>query len=341
MARLPTHRRTSLIQLATGITWITLSLWCSNTWAQANSPANAAVSTWPNKPIKLIVPFASGGANDLLARAAAEGATKVLGQPVVIDNKPGAGGTLGTMLGIKSAPDGYTFLISAAGVISNTMIKKSAPYKDNELMPVVMIGLAPSIIVTSAKSKHTTLKEFIENAKQGQGAHFATAGTGSTPHFVAEMMNMKYGTKLIPVPYKSGSESSTAVMGGQVEGTSEASIVSLPHIQPGGKFRALATTWTKRMSAAPDLPTTAELGYPDVQIAHWAGVHAPVGVPPEIMDKMAAAVDAAMKNPEIANRLKSMGIEPIGGTRASFNEFVNAERTKLGAIIRASGMKED
>lgn len=155
------------------------------------------------------------------------------------------------------------------------------------------------------------------------------------------MMNMKYGTKLIPVPYKSGSESSTAVMGGQVEGTSEASIVSLPHIQPGGKFRALATTWTKRMSAAPDLPTTAELGYPDVQIAHWAGVHAPVGVPPEIMDKMAAAVDAAMKNPEIANRLKSMGIEPIGGTRASFNEFVNAERTKLGAIIRASGMKED
>ena len=259
----------------------------------------------------------------------------------MIDNKPGAGGTLGTMLGIKSAPDGYTFLISAAGVISNTMIKKSAPYKDNELVPVVMIGLAPSIIVTSAKSKNTTLKEFIENAKQGQGAHFATAGTGSTPHFVAEMMNMKYGTKLIPVPYKSGSESSTAVMGGQVEGTSEASIVSLPHIQPGGKFRALATTWTKRMSAAPDLPTTAELGYPDVQIAHWAGIHAPVGVPTEIMDKMAAAVDAAMKNPEIANRLKSMGIEPIGGTRASFNEFVNAERAKLGAIIRASGMKED
>jgi tripartite-type tricarboxylate transporter receptor subunit TctC len=260
---------------------------------------------------------------------------------VVIENKPGAGGTLGTMLGIKSAPDGYTFLISAAGVISNTMIKKSAPYKDNELVPVVMIGLAPSIIVTSAKSKNTTLKEFIENAKQGQGAHFATAGTGSTPHFVAEMMNMKYGTKLTPVPYKSGSESSTAVMGGQVEGTSEASIVSLPHIQPGGKFRALATTWTKRMSAAPDLPTTAELGYPDVQIAHWAGIHAPVGVPPEIMDKMAAAVDAAMKSPDIANRLKSMGIEPIGGTRASFNVFVNEERAKLGAIIRASGMKED
>jgi tripartite-type tricarboxylate transporter receptor subunit TctC len=221
------------------------------------------------------------------------------------------------------------------------MIKKSAPYKDNELVPVVMIGLAPSIIVTSAKSKHNNLKDFIDFAKQGQGAHFATAGTGSTPHFVSEMMNMHYGTTLIPVPYKSGSEGSTAVMGGQVEGTSEASIVSLPHTQPGGKFKALATTWTKRMSAAPDLPTTAELGFPEIQIAHWAGIHAPVGVPPEIMDKLAAAVDAAMKNPAITDRLKIMGIEPMGGTRASFNEFVNAERTKLGNIIRASGMKED
>ena len=316
MTYLPSTRRSALVKSATGLTLAALSMLVSNSWAQTNSPANTAANAWPNKPVRFIVPFASGGPKDLLARAAAEGATKELGQPVVIETKP-------------------------AGVISNTMIKKSAPYKDNELVPVVMIGLAPSIIVTSAKSKHTNLKEFIENAKQGQGAHFATAGTGSTPHFEAEMMNMKYGTKLIPVPYKSGSESSTAVMGGQVEGTSEASIVSLPHIQPGGKFRALATTWTKRMSAAPDLPTTAELGYPEVQIAHWAGVHAPVGVPPEIMDKMAAAVDAAMKNPDIANRLKSMGIEPIGGTRASFNEFVNTERAKLGAIIRSSGMKED
>ena len=160
MTRPNASRRATLIQSAAGFTLATLSLWVSNSWAQTNSPSNpalASVGNWPNKPIKLIVPFASGGANDLLARAAAEGATKVLGQPVVIDNKPGAGGTLGTMLGIKSAPDGYTFLISASGVISNTMIKKSAPYKDNELVPVVMIGLAPSIIVTSAKSKNTTL----------------------------------------------------------------------------------------------------------------------------------------------------------------------------------------
>ena len=305
------------------------------------SGSNVMAQAWPNKPIKFIVPFAAGGANDLLARAAAEGASKHLGQVVVIENKHGAGGSLGTVLVTKSAPDGYTFLISAAGVISNTMIKKSVPYKDSDLVPVVMIGLAPSIIVTSAQSKYKNLKEFVEASKVGDGFHFATAGTGSTPHFVAEMLNMRYGSKLIPVPYKSGSESSTAVMGGQVEATSEASIVSLPHIQPGGKFKPLATTWIKRMSAAPDLPTAAEQGIPELQIAHWAGVHAPVGVPLEVLDKMAAAVDAAMKMPAISDRLKSMGIEPIGGTRASFNEFVNAERARLGAIVKASNMKED
>ena len=165
----------SILAMSVTCIGLTLALGFSlNSWAQSSN----AAANWPSKPVKFIVPFAAGGANDLLARAAAEGASKVLGQPVVVENKPGAGGTLGTMLGIRSAPDGYTFLISAAGVVSNTMIKKTSPYKDNELVPVVMIGLAPSIIVTSSKSKHTSLKEFIENAKQEQGAHFATAVTG-------------------------------------------------------------------------------------------------------------------------------------------------------------------
>jgi hypothetical protein len=130
-------------------------------------------------------------------------------------------------------------------------------------------------------------------------------------------------------------------MGGQVSGTSEASIVALPHIKQGGKFKALATTWTKRISAYPELSTATEQGFPDLQIAHWAGIHAPVGVPPEIMDKLATAVDIAMKSPQVADRLKSQGIEPVGGTRASFNEFVDAERARLGSIVKASNMKDD
>ncbi len=302
---------------------------------------NVSAEEWPTKPIRFIVPFSAGGANDLMARAAAEGASKELGYPVIIENKPGAGGNLGSAFVAKSAPDGYTFLISAAGVITNSMIKKVNPYKDSDLVPVVMIGLSPSVIVVSSTSPYNNLREFVDASKKGQGFNFATAGTGSTPHFVAEILNTKYGAKLIPVPYKSGSESASAVMGRHVEGTSEASIVALPHIRTGDKFKALATTWTKRLTVYPELATATEQGFGELQIAHWAGVHAPAGVSPAIMDKLAAAVDAAMKSPAVADRLKNMGIEPVGGSRADFNRFVDAERARLGEVVRAAHMTED
>jgi tripartite-type tricarboxylate transporter receptor subunit TctC len=300
-----------------------------------------AQQPWPAKPVRFIVPFAAGGANDLMARAAAEGATKALGQSVIVENRPGAGGSIGAEMVAHGPADGYTFLISAAGVISNAMIKKSLPYKDEELVPVVMIGLAPSVIVVPKTAKYNNLRDFVEASKKGPGFNFATAGTGSTPHFVAEMLNVKYGAKLQPVPYKSGSESTTAVLGGQVEGTSEASIIALPHILNDGKFKALATTWTKRISAYPQLSTAVEQGFSDVQIAHWAGVHAPRGVPADIMDKVAAAVDKAMKDPAAAAKLKGVGIEPIGGTRAEFVKFVDAERKRLGEIVKAANMREE
>lgn len=303
-------------------------------------PMAAQAQAWPAKTIRFVVPFSSGGANDLMARAAAEGAAKALGQPVIIDNRPGAGGSLGADLVAKSAPDGYTFLISAAGVISNSMIKKSLPFKDEDLVPVAMIGLAPSVVVVPKSAPYENLRDFVEASKKGVGFNFATAGTGSTPHFVAEMLNVKYGAKLQPVPYKSGSESTTAVLGGQVDGTSEASIIALPHIRGDGKFKALATTWTQRISAYPQLSTAVEQGFPELQIAHWAGLHAPRGTPPEILDKVAAAVDKAMQDPAAVAKLKGMGIEPIGGTRAEFVKFVDAERKRLGEIVKAAQMQE-
>ena len=296
---------------------------------------------WPTKPIRMIVPFSAGGANDLMARSAAEGASKALGQPVIVENKPGGGTTLGADVVAKAAPDGYTFLISAAGVISNSMIKKTMPYKDADLTPVAMIGLAPSVILVPADAPYKDLKEFIAASKKSNdGFHWATAGTGSTPHFVSGVLQTKYGAKLDIVPYKSGSESINAVLGKQVEATSEASIVALPFIK-SGKLKALADTWTARISAYPELSTAAEQGFGELRIAHWAGVHAPHNTPPAILDKMAAAVDAAMKTPEIANRLKGVGIEPIGGTRASFNKFVDEERARLGAVVKATGMKDE
>ena len=308
--------------------------------ASALACGGVAAQSWPAKPIRLVVPFSAGGANDLMARAAAEGASKTLGQPIVIENKPGAGATLGADIVAKSAPDGYTFLVSAAGVISNSMIRKNLPYKDSDLVPVAMIGLAPSVILVPADAPYKDLKEFIAASKTGVGFHWATAGTGSTPHFVAGMLQTKYGAKLDVVPYKSGSESITALIGKQVEATSEASIVALGFIK-NGKLKALANTWTTHISAYPQLLTAAEQGFPEVRIAHWAGVHAPRGTPETVLDKMSAAIDAAMKTPAIADKLKGQGIEPVGGTRASFVQFVDAERARLGAVVKATGMKED
>jgi len=300
----------------------------------------ASAQQWPTKPIHFVVPFSAGGANDLMARAAADGASKALGQPIVIDNKPGAGAMLGTDVVAKSAPDGYTFLISAAGVVSNSMIRKNVPYKDSDLVPVAMIALAPSVVVAPAEAPYKDLKDFVAASKKGKGLHFATAGTGSTPHFVEGLLEKNHGAKLDVVPYKSGSESITAVLGNQVDATSEASIVVLPYIK-SGKLKPLATTWTQRISAYPELSTAVEQGFDDIRIAHWAGVHAPAGTPPAILDKMAEAVDKAMKDPATVQRLKGMGIEPIGGTRASFVKFVDEERARLGAVVKSTGMKED
>ncbi len=296
---------------------------------------------WPTKTVRFIVPFTPGGANDLMARAAAEGASKALGQTIVVENRGGAGGSLGADIVAKSTPDGYTFLISAAGVISNSMIKKSLPFKDEDLVPVVMIGVAPSVIVVPKSAPYDTLRDFVDASKKGQGFNFATAGTGSTPHFVAEMLNVKYGAKLQPVPYKSGSESTTAVLSGQVEGTSEASIIALPHIRGDGRFKPLATTWTKRISAYPQLSTAVEQGFADLQIAHWAGLHAPRGTPPEIMDKLASAVDKSMHDPANIDKLRKLGIEPVGGTRQEFAAFVDAERKRLGEVVKAAHLKEE
>ena len=298
-----------------------------------------ALAAFPDKPIKVVVGFPAGGPLDQHARLLADKLQAVLGQPILVDYKPGAGGSVGAESVAKSAPDGYTFLISAAGVISNSMIRK-VPYKDSDLVPVAMVGLAPSVIVAPADAPYKDLKEFVAASKKGKGLHFATAGTGSTPHFVEGMLEKNHGAKLDVVPYKSGSESITAVLGSQVDATSEASIVVLPYVK-AGKLKPLATTWTQRISAYPQLSTAVEQGFDDIRIAHWAGVHAPAGTPQAILDKMADAVDKAMKDPETVKRLKGMGIEPIGGTRESFVKFVDEERARLGAVVKATGMKEE
>jgi tripartite-type tricarboxylate transporter receptor subunit TctC len=260
-----------------------------------------ARAEWPERPLHWIVPFGPGGANDLIARVAAEAVRKGLGQAIVIENRPGA--VVGTAAVAKAAPDGYTFLIGAAGVITNSMLLKDLSYADSDLVPVGMIAVAPSIIVVNPSVPASNMKEFIAwaSAQGASGVTWATAGSGSTPHFVAEMVKEASGIFMTIVPFRSGSDGVNAVLANTASATSEASIVALPQIQ-AGLLKAIATTYTKRISAYPTLPTTAEQGYPTVEIGHWAGLLAPRGTPQPIIDKMNAELQAALKAPEVAEK---------------------------------------
>jgi tripartite-type tricarboxylate transporter receptor subunit TctC len=299
----------------------------------------AHADTWPAKPIHFVVPFGPGGANDLVARYVADAAARELGQPIIVENKPGAGSVIGAEYVARAAPDGYTFLAPAAGVITNAMIKKSMPYKEEDLVPVVMMAVSPSVIVVPADSPYKNLKDFIEASKKKPQA-FSTAGTGSTPHFVAEMLKLKGGAHLNIIPYKSGSEGVIAVIGKQVDATSEGSPVVIPQIQ-GGKLRPLASTWNRRVAALQDVPTAEELGYKDLVIGHWSGLFAPKGTAPEILDKMNAAVNKALKSPELRARLIPQGIDPQGGSREDFRKFLAAEKARLAPVAKAANMQAD
>jgi tripartite-type tricarboxylate transporter receptor subunit TctC len=272
---------------------------------------SAAHADWPDRPIHWVVPFGPGGANDLIARVAAEAASKKLGQPIVIENRAGA--TTGTQAVARATPDGYTFLIGAAGVITNSLLLKDLPYKDSDLVPVGMIAVAPSIIVVNPGVPAGNMAEFVAWAKaQGdKGVTWSTAGSGSTPHFVAEMFKEATGANITIVPYRSGSDGVNAVLSNSASVTSEASIVVLPQIK-AGKLKAIATTYEKRVSAYPSLSTTAEQGFPTVQIGHWAGLMAPRGTPEPIIAQMNAAL-ASVNSAEVHDRLAASGIESAAG----------------------------
>jgi len=300
----------------------------------------AACADWPDHPIKWVVPFGPGGANDLIARAAADAVSKRLGQPVVIDNKPGAGAIIGADFVAKAKPDGYTWLVGAAGVVTNSILRTDMPYADADLVPVGMIAVAPSVIVVHPSVPANNLKEFVAWARtQPGGINWATAGGGSTPHFVAEMLR-DAGMNITIIPYKSGSEGMTAVLSNNVHATSEASIVVLPQVK-AGKLKAIATTYSKRISSYDALPTAQEQGFAGVPIGHWAGLFAPKGTPPAIIERMSKELEAAVRSADFRDKMLPSGIEPEPGTTASFIAFINAERERLRTLAKKANMQAD
>ena len=294
--------------------------------------AQQAHAAWPDRPIHWIVGFGPGGANDLIARIAADGTGKKLNQTIIVENRPGAGAVIGTSYVAHAQPDGYTFLVGAASTITNSLLLKDLPYKDSDLVPVGMIAVAPSVIIVNPSVPANNMQEFVAWAKAQNGkVTWSTAGNGSTPEFVGEMIMEAIGAKFNVVPYKSGGDSVNAVLKNEVSATSEASIVVVPQIK-AGLLKGVATTYIKRISSYPSIPSTAEQGFPSVQIGHWAGLYAPRGTPDDIVEKMSEALQDALKNPDVAEKLTRTGIEPAPGSVADFVAFTKTERQRLSEL---------
>jgi len=224
--------------------------------------------------------------------------------------------------------------------VTNSMIRSDMPYADSDLVPVGMIAVAPSVIAVNPGVPVSNLKELIAWSKaQPGGVNWATAGGGSTPHFVAEMLR-EAGVVVTIVPYKSGAEGVTAVISNNVPATSEASIIVLPQVK-GGKLKAIATTYTKRITAYDTLPTAKEQGYPGVEIGHWAGLFAPKGTPAAIVERMSRELEAAVRSADFRDKMVPSGIEPEPGTTANFVTFITAERERLGRLAKKANMQAD
>ena len=302
--------------------------------------ANSAYAqAWPTKQITIVVPFAPGGNIDIVGRTVGKELSQILKQPVIIENKPGAGGMVGATYVAKSKPDGYTFLVSSNGLVTTTLIRNDQQHKDDELVPVSLLTIAPSVIIANMNNPANNLKEFIGNLKASKDNRivFATAGVGTTPHFVSALVKIAADVDVEPIPYKSGNDTVTALVGGQVQLAAESTQVVTPKIK-AGMVKALAVTYDQRSASLPDVPTTKELGYPSIFITHFVGMMAPAGTPVDILEKMNQANQKALQSPEVKNVFNNAGTIVIGGSRASFAEYLQKERERLKVVVQEAKM---
>ena len=288
---------------------------------------------WPAKQITIVVPFAPGGNIDIVGRTIGKELALILKQPIIIENKPGAGGMVGATYVAKSKPDGYTFLVSSNGLVTTTLVRNDQQHKDEDLVPVSLLTIAPSVIIANNNNPASNLKEFITNLKASKDNRvvFATPGVGTTPHFVSGLLKIAADVDIEPIPYKSGNDTVTALIGGQVQLASESTQVVTAKIK-AGMVKALAVTYDQRSSSLPDVPTTKELGYPSIFITHFVGMMAPAGTPTDILEKMNQANQKALQSPEVRTIFNNAGTLVVGGSRASFAEYMQKERERLKVV---------
>ena len=298
---------------------------------------------WPSKPITIIVPFPAGGGTDAFARPLSAHLTKQMGKQIVIDNRGGAGGTLGAGIAAKAAPDGYTFFMGGAHhAIAPTMYQKLDYDIEKSFIPVMLLATPPQVVVINAqKIPVTDLKGLIEYAKKNPAKlNYGSAGNGSSHHLAGELFKMQTKTFITHIPYRGAGPALSDLIAGQVEMMFDGLGSSSQHIK-AGKIKALAVAATKRSPAFPDVPTAAEAGVPGYVVSTWYGLWAPKGTPKEIVDKMTAEVTKALNSPELKSSWLNNGSETPSLTGDAYGKFVTAEIKRWADVAKASGAKMD
>jgi tripartite-type tricarboxylate transporter receptor subunit TctC len=300
-----------------------------------------AQTAWPSRPITLVSPYAPGGTTDVLARMLAVKLQDRLGQAVIVENKAGAGGNIGTDYVAKAKPDGYIFLLAASGpvVIAPSLYPK-LPYKPlDDFTPIAPLANAAFVIAVNAKSGLSSIKDIVAKGKTGD-LNFASAGSGTPQHIIGEMFNVWAGTKIQHVPYKGSGPALTDLIAGQIPLTFENPALIIPYVN-AGRIKVIAVTSPKRSIAFPDIPTANELGLKGFDAQPWYGVLAPANLPPDIATRMNSELRAILGTAEIKARLFALGAEPMSMTPREFKEFISVETVRWTQVVKESGAKAD
>ena len=305
--------------------------------------APARAQAWPARPIRLVVPYAPGGATDIIGRAMAAELTRQLGQPVNVDNRPGAGGNIGSEFVARSTPDGHTLVVSPSSLhgITPFLYSKLTYDPNKDLAPIIVMGAFANVLVVNTSVKAGSVAELVALIRANPGKFsYASSGSGSTIHLSGEMFRQMLNLDIAHIPYKGSGPALTDLIGGQVQLMFDNIPSAISQIR-AGKLKALATTGPKRAAALPDLPTMIEAGFPNYQSTAWFGLSAPAGTPRDIIERLNAEGQKAVRAPEFVKRMNELGYEIVGGTAEQMAAMIQDELRRWGPVVKASGAKVD
>jgi tripartite-type tricarboxylate transporter receptor subunit TctC len=303
----------------------------------------AHAQTWPSKPIRVIIPFVAGGSSDIVGRAIASKYQELLGQPAVVENKPGANGAIAAEFVAKSDPDGYTILVGSIGVFSiNAALFKDLRYNPvRDFAPITLAVTTPNVLITKPELKAASLKELVAFAKQNPGKlSYCSSGTGSSDHLTAELLKQMAGIDALHVPYKGGAACQTDIMGNQVD-ISFQNLGAVTNYIKGGRMKALAVTAPKRHPQLPDVPSVSEAGFPDLVVTSWQAAAAPAKTPRDIVAKLNQATVKALRSPDVTERMQQIGFDVVAGTPEEFGKFMQQEVDRWTRVVQRGNIKAE